>query len=897
MTGQQLGHYQILEKLGEGGMGVVYKAEDTKLERTVALKFLAEHLLNDEDAKQRFLREAKAAAALSHPNICHVYEIDEANGKTFIAMEFLEGEPLEERIAKGPLPIKDALDIARQVAEGLQAAHEKNVVHRDIKPANILIDAKGRAVVMDFGLARLTEASRLTKVDTAMGTVAYMSPEQAQGMDVDHGTDVWALGCVLYEMVAGQRPFLGQYDQALLYEIVNEEAPPLTSIRAGVPMELEFIVTECLAKDREDRTGAAQEVARKLRTLAEKLKSGRSTILRTTNVTGAMPAVASQMSPAQTAPRPAPRVLQATAAVLALALAAVAFLHFREAPAPRLTVVEFSADLPPGLQPGQLSLSPDGAHLAMTVEPPGSLWVRTLDSVDWHELAGTQGARYPFWSPNSANIGFFADEKLKKIALAGGPPQTITAAADGRGGSWGNDGTIVFSPDPFGRIYRVAESGGESIQVTQTLEQGTSDRFPHLLPGGRHFLYDAGGASSELNGIYLGSLEGESPRRLLPDESNSIFVPRGPRDNAGFLLFVRERTLMAQPFNSLTVQLAGGPIALSVAPPYAGNAAFYGFSASDSGALAHSATNDMGMRRLVWVDRTGAVVDRTDLVAEGLLSIALSPDGKRVAYTALAGANADIWTYDFARQTRIRLSSQPGVDHAPVWAPDGKQIAFRAINPATFGDVYLVDTDGSSAPADLIAEIVEETPSDWSQDGRFILYEKRGEKTSYDLWYLERAAQGEGWERRLFLDTPARERTPRLSPNGRYVAYTSDESGQEEVYVQPFPAGGDRTAISTEGGTGPLWSRDGRELFYVAPGNTLVAVEVSTRGEFAVGGSKRLFQHPGMVDTFWYNYDVSLDGRRFLVAEPVAADGKPLPLTNSSIRFVLNWQAKLLPAN
>ncbi len=305
VVGQTISHYRVVAKLGEGGMGIVYKAEDTTLERTVALKLLAQHLLNDEEAKERFLREAKAAAALSHPNICTVYEIAEGDGKTFIAMEFVKGETLEERIAAGPLTLKDALDIGRQVADGLEAAHEENIIHRDIKPANVMVDAKGRAKVMDFGLARLTEASRLTKTNTAMGTVAYMSPEHAQGIEVDTRTDIWALGCVLYEMICGQRPFQGQYDQALLYEIVHEEPAALTGLRTGVPVELEFIVNECLAKDRDDRTGTAQEVSRKLRTLAEKLKSGHSTILRTTQMTGAVPAAmtgAQTVNPAEALP-------------------------------------------------------------------------------------------------------------------------------------------------------------------------------------------------------------------------------------------------------------------------------------------------------------------------------------------------------------------------------------------------------------------------------------------------------------------------------------------------------------------------------------------------------------------------------------------------------------------
>ncbi|MEX2300600.1 MAG: protein kinase, partial [Bryobacterales bacterium] len=437
MIGQTISHYRIVEKLGEGGMGVVYKATDTKLDRTVALKFLAAHLLNDGEAKQRFLREAKAAAALHHANICTVHEVDEAGGITFLAMAFIEGESLEDKISRGPLPIKEALDIAQQIANGLQAAHEKGIVHRDIKPANLLLDAKGHATIMDFGLARLTEASRLTKADTTMGTVAYMSPEQAQGGEVDHRSDVWSLGCVLYEMICGQRPFQGQYDQALLYEICNQEPEPLTGLRSGVPLELEFIVGKCLAKDSSDRYQHAGDLSVDLRTLGEKLKSGRSTILRTAPAAGTRPGtpLGSQLAASlQQAPGELPvvppgavvvakgrmRLFQGFFALSVLAALALAFVHFRETP-PENPVYELTVDLPAGATLDTLSLSPDGRHLALALRQspnPTRLWVRSMDSSQARELPGTAGARYPFWSPDSRSVGFFAEGKLKKAALA-----------------------------------------------------------------------------------------------------------------------------------------------------------------------------------------------------------------------------------------------------------------------------------------------------------------------------------------------------------------------------------------------------------------------------------------------------------------------------------------------
>jgi eukaryotic-like serine/threonine-protein kinase len=900
--GSTISHYKIVEKLGEGGMGVVYKAEDTKLNRAVALKFLAAHLLSDNEAKERFLREAQAAAALHHPNICPVYEIDEADGKTFISMAYIEGETLEAKIGRGPLPIKEALEIAQQIAKGLHAAHDKGIVHRDIKPANIQVTADGQATIMDFGLARLSEASRLTKVDTAMGTVAYMSPEQAQGMEVDHRSDVWALGCVLYEMVAGLRPFKGEYDQALFYEIVQQEPEPLTSVRAGVPMELEFIVGKCLAKDRDDRTESAREVAREVRTLSDKLKSGRSTVTRTAQMTGAVPATltgAHTLNPTATLPPDAlmvgKRRLQAVyglAGVFAVALLALGFVYFTQAPPPSLPIVEFSVAAPKGLGPGQLSLSPDGRYLAMTApfRSSGSLWVRALDSDEWRKLDGTSGAPYPFWSPDSAEIGFFADGKLKKIAASGGPPQTIADASDGRGGSWGEDGTILFAPIPFGQIQRVSAAGGEPAPVTEAAEGAPSSRrFPQWLPDGRHFLY-SDVIGSVQPGIYLGSLDGEPPRRLLPDDSNPLYVAAEAELEAGFLLFVREGTLMSQPFDAGRLEFSGDAVALPVRPGRVGHNGFYGFAASKSGLLAYSDSATSGPQRLVWVDRAGAVVQKTDLVAEGLRMPRLSPDGQRVVYVGNEGSNGNVWVYDLARETRARLSNASGFNLWPVWSPDGRQVALSRDN----AQLVLRSADGSGAVIELPAEGQNLLLTDWSSDGRFLLYARQDPVSRLDLWSLERTGSGEGdWQARPFLATPSREYLARLAPNGRYVAYVSDESGRAEVYVQPFPDGGQRTTVSIAGGLAPVWSRYGKELFYVTPDDELVAVQVSTDGEFAVKGSTTLFRRTSMRNVGWAGYDVSLDGQRFLATEP--ADGEDAA-ANSSIRFVQNWRAKFLPA-
>ena len=490
MIGRTISHYKITEKLGEGGMGVVYKAEDTKLERTVALKFLAAHLLNDDEAKARFLREAKAAAGLNHPNICPVYEIGEAEGKTFLSMAFIEGEPLEPRIERGPLPLKDALDIGRQIADGLQAAHEKGVVHRDIKPANVMVDAKGRATIMDFGLARLTEASRLTKTDQTMGTVAYMSPEQAQGMEVDHRSDVWALGVVLYEMVRGQRPFQGEYDQALLFEIVHQQPEPLTGVRAGVPMELELIVGKCLAKGVEDRYGHADEIAKDLRALGEKLKSGRSTTLRTTDRAAGSPTTTSASqteSPARTWLWPA------VAAVLAIVAVALAFIAVRGQPGPATT--RLSIPLPPGQEiTSSPAISGDGQIIAYTAQQgtdAPQLYLRHLDSFEARAVAGSSGAQQPFFSPDGKWVAFFAQGHLQKAEVARGTPILLAEAALPFGGTWNQDDTIIYAASLGSGLLRIPASGGTPEVLTKPdgAAAGYAHGFPQALPGGRSVLF------------------------------------------------------------------------------------------------------------------------------------------------------------------------------------------------------------------------------------------------------------------------------------------------------------------------------------------------------------------------------------------------------------------------
>ena len=891
MVGQTISHYKLVSQLGEGGMGVVYKAEDTKLERTVALKFLAQHLLNDEEAKARFLREAKAAAALHHPNICPVYEIDDVDGKTFISMAFLKGETLEDRIAKDPLSLKDALDIARQAADGLEAAHEAAIIHRDIKPANIMVDEKGRTTIMDFGLARLTEASRLTKFDTAMGTVAYMSPEQGQGMEVDSRSDLWSLGCVLYEMVSGQRPFQGQYDQALLYEIVHEEPAALTGLRTGVPIELELLASKCLAKDREDRYQHASDTAVDLRTLGEKLKSGRSTILRTTQMPGAVPATMTAgqtVNPAEAltpdvmvVQRRSQRTLQAFAAVLALALLGVLAVYFTEAPI-ETPLRRFSFVPPPDINTDPiyagLAVSPNGRHIAFTTAgPAGMLWVQDLDQDEPRELAGTEGAILPFWSPNSEFIGFAAAGELRKVSVLGGAIGLICRLPIQQfyQGAWNPIGdTIVFGSGEGVALslYQVSAQGGtpQVLVADSDLEGATGFvSRPRFLPleTDPTLLFTLGDATNST--MYAKNLNaGQTEELGLGDRP--VYSA-----STGHLIYQPERNvydLWARPFSPESLQFTGAafPVRENARQP----------SLSEDGTLAYldgGTTTSVG---LFWVDREG------QSTAEGFIDTsspnpapALSPEGRSVAYR---DTNA-IWVQDLLRGSRVRLTDDAGPGLSPVWSPDGGQVAFSIVLPGGLYNPVLRAADGSGETIALYDPSANARVWDWSRDGRIVLAVLDRE-TGWDLWYRESTEEGFG-EPRVFLQTASNEDGARISPNGRYIAYVSDESGQREVYMQPFPEGGRRTAVSTNGGIGLRWSRDGRELFYGSEALTLFRVEVSTEGEFSVGATTRLF--PFLPDVSGAsNYDVSLDGQRFFVHTGQQRDAEgPAP----RIRIVLNW--------
>ncbi len=949
MIGQTISHYKITEKLGEGGMGVVYKAEDTKLRRVVALKFLRAELIEDPEHRERFLREAQAAAALDHPNICTIHEIDDDAGRTFLAMAFIAGLTVKDKIAERPLKLDQALDIAVQTAQGLQAAHEKGIVHRDIKGANIMVTPPGQVKIMDFGLAQLAERSKLTETTTILGTPSYMSPEQARGEKTDRRADLWSLGVVLYEMIAGRLPFVGERQEAVLYGITSEEPEPVTAQRAGLPLELEWIIGKALAKDREERYQHAEDLLVDLRSLQKKLASGRSSILKAragTQAAATQPAPTGQASPDPLARYTviedaeeagdaikyvaedtelhrsvAIRVLpqssaekieraqrlqrQAVLALLAAFVALSAVLWFRgPSPDAQRQPVRFSFTPENLVTFGSTPavISPDGRHIVFISEEDGgnNLWVRDLDRETPCSLEGTEGARHPFWSPNSQSIGFGTDAELKRIPLSGGEPTTLCdlppAGAPFRGGSWSPDGEqIVYSASR--QLFQVPSRGGAPELLFERDEAESKSNFmrPRFLPvteGSRGLVYTCFFCQSLARPVKAMSATGNKIGRSPDDVKLGILdLKTGERRElvagttpvysaSGHLVyqesFDSDSGLRALPFSLETLTATGEafPIVEAGRDP----------SMAQDGTLVYFDGAGGGGQNLVWRDREGKSLGTIGQAQENIGPLALSPDGKSVAVEAWeADGNRDIWVHDAVRGAKTRLTFDPARDGQPAWSPSGEQITFYSQREGGFG-IYSKPADGSGEADLLVDEDTGERAPDWSRDGKFVIYTANSEDTLDDLWYLKPKAGGEGYEPTPYLRTAADERIPVFSPDGRYVAYVSSESGRSEIYVRPFPEGGGKWQVSINGGTQPRWRRDGKELFYVEE-DQLKAVSVSTAQGFSPGTPKLLFRDRWLRGFAKQQYDVSADGRRFVLREAVeGASDKP-----PAIRVVQNW--------
>jgi Tol biopolymer transport system component/predicted Ser/Thr protein kinase len=878
--GTRLGPYELIAPIGAGGMGEVYRAKDTRLDRTVAVKVLPAHLSSSPESRQRFEREAKTISQLSHPHICALYDVGNQDGVEFLVMEYLEGETLSDRLLKGALPFEQVLRYGIEIADALDKAHRQGIVHRDLKPGNVMITKSG-VKLLDFGLAKAvapTTPQQLTSLPTALtqegtilGTFQYMAPEQVEGQEADARTDIFSLGTVLYEMATGQKAFSGKTQASLIAAIIERVPPPISSISPMTPPAFDRVVKTCLAKDPEDRWQTAHDVMLELKWVAE---GGSAAGLPA-------PVVARRKSREKLA-----WVLVALFAVAALVAAFVSMRLWRTAGETR--TVRASVLPPPkssfrffGLS-GAMALSPDGRFLAYVASIPEGkriLWVRPLDSVTEQALSGTEDATFPFWSPDSRYIGFFANDRLKKIAVAGGPALTICPAVDGRGGTWSRDGSILFalrnSP-----IYRVAETGGSAVEVTKldASRADTSHRWPAALPDGRHFLYLASpqGSASDSNALFFVSIDGKENRKLLqPAPMNALYASR-------HLLYARENTLMAQPFDPDRGRFVGEafPIAESLfVDPLFSHAAF---SASENGVLAYQTGEAILGARFSWYDRTGRELGPA--MSESIMArgFRLSPDDSRLAANLfdLAGGNMDIWVIDLKRGARSRLTFEPTIETSPVWSPDGTRIAYFSDRK---GQPLLVKSASGTAGEEILFQSEDaKSPTSWSTDGRFLLFNRNLPKTKTDVWVLPLFGDRKPFPlvQSAFID-----RNGQFSPDGRWVAYVSDESGRLEIYVVPFPGPGGKWQVSTGiGGTVPHWSADGTELFYVTGDRDLMTVEVKSGSEFQTSSPKPLFSL-SMLTTVTA-FEVSRDGRRFL-------QGIPRDTTGSPVTLVLNWTAEL----
>jgi Tol biopolymer transport system component/predicted Ser/Thr protein kinase len=883
-AGARLGPYEILAPLGSGGMGEVYRARDTRLERTVAVKVLPAHLSSSAESRQRFEREAKTISQLSHPHICALYDVGNQEGVEFLVMEYLEGETLSDRLLKGALPFEQVLRYGIEIADALDKAHRQGIVHRDLKPGNIMLTKSG-VKLLDFGLAKamappaqqssltaLPTQQGLTQEGTILGTFQYMAPEQLEGKEADARADIFAFGATLYEMATGKKAFSASSQASLITAIMSTDPAPISSVQPMSPPALDRVVRTCLAKDPEDRWQSAGDVAKELRWISEGSAAGL-----------AAPAVVSSRR------RLRERIAWVAAAAAAAAAIWLAVAGPRRPVVPRATIRAFVPQ-PRGTQfffmgpgAGSLTLSPDGKFLTFAAMGADGLklWLRPLDGTEARPIAGTEDGQYPFWSPDSRFIGFFGRGKLKKIAVSGGAAIDICdVTGDPRGGTWSRDGVILFEPHWREGLSRVSADGGVSQPVTRIDEKRreTTHRFPLFLPDGRHYLYLAGSHVAEdtsgENAIYLGELGSADRRLLLHVRSNVIYA-------SGHLLYVRGRQLVAQKFDPKRLTLEGE--ATNVADGVRYERGFFQgvFSASETGILAFQRGEPVTLTRVRWFERSGKPGQYLTEPGEHF-DAKLSPDEKTAAVST--GDPGDVWLYDLARGIRTRLTFDPMTDTGPVWSPDGKTIYYSSDRKIHWR-IYRRSVSGAGQEEVMTTDTEPAAAWDMSPNGRFLVFERSASRarTNLDLWIMPLTGGGKATP---FLAAPFSESQASFAPDGRWLAYTSDESGREEVYVTSFPGHEGKWQISSGGGTAPRWRRDGREIFYVAPDSRIHSVEVRPGEAFQAGAPRPLFATQ-IARMPWAFYDVTADGQRFLITELVGSE-EPEPIT-----LVVDWTAGL----
>ena len=928
-AGSRLGPYEIAAPIGAGGMGEVYRARDTRLGRDVAIKVLPQHLSGDAGRRERFEREARVISTLNHPHICTLFDIgsqETPQGTVeFLVMEHIEGETLAGRLLKGPLPPEQVLRTALEIADALDRAHRQGVIHRDLKPANVMLTRSG-AKLLDFGLAKLTEgraaqgagsgpsggsagagaagsaagrafaegsllatATRdLTTAGALLGTFQYMAPEQLEGREADARTDIFAFGVLVYEMATGRKAFEGKSQASLIASVLKEQPRPISEWQPLSPAGLERVVRACMAKDPDDRVQTARDVKMQLEWVADGSLAGVSSGSGARAAGASSPGVTLAGQPAGgVAPAPAParpRRIALIAAPVLLAFGALAagvgyVLH----PAPARQLLRVNLQLPPktqlDLQNASLALSPDGrtlAYSASTGDGRQQLWVRPLDSLQAQPLAGTENATYPFWSPDGRFLGFFADQKLKKVQAGGGTVQTLCDAQDGRGATWNAAGQIVFAPDPYGGLKIVSSAGGVPASLTTPETEGTTHRLPCFLPDGRHVLFFLGQPGKEsASGINAVDLGTKKVTLVARENSGGRFVA------PGHLVFVREGNLLAQPMDPSSLKLTGEAVPIAEKVQFNPNRWTGAFTLSDSGALLYQNGSDVVKGRLTWYDIDGKEQETIGEPAS-IVEIALAPDQKRAAATVVSGNGAgsgNIWIYDLVRGVGSRFTFDAEGASSPLWSPDGRQVAYTD----STNRIFIKAADGASEPRALVPEAgVNRQLTSWLPDGSGILFWVQNPKTGFDILLLP-VGGGDG-KARPILATAANEAGARISPDGRWLLYVSDESGRREAYVASYPGSGGKWQVSPSGATSGGWVEGGKRILYTDLDGRLNSVDVSVQGaNLSIGAPHQLFGGRALSSAG----DITHDGKRLLMVRPTEEAGQ------STLVLVTDWTAAL----
>jgi Tol biopolymer transport system component len=892
--GAKFGPYEILSPAGVGGMGEVYKARDTRLDRTVAIKVLTSNLASDATFRERFDREARTVSSLQHPHICVLHDIGEQEGVNFLVMEYLEGETLADRLAKGPLPAEQVLRYATEIADALDRAHQAGIVHRDLKPGNVMLTKAG-AKVLDFGLAKggapamaasamtamVTQTKPLTAEGSIVGTFQYMAPETLEGREADARSDIFSFGALVYEMLTGKRAFSGKTQASVIAAVLASEPAPISSVQPMTPPALDRLVRTCLSKDPDERFHSAHDLVLQLRWIAD------------AGSQAGIPA------PVVVKRKYRERIAWALASLMSLAAIAFAVGFWLRTPQPGIAVR--AAVMPPKDQvydAFSFALSPDGKRLVFVATDArngkSQLWVRPLNAASAQELTGTEDAEFPFWSPDSKSIGFFAQGKLRRIDAGGGPVLALADAPGGRGGSWSSTGVIIFSRTYTGEgLYRVPETGGPASEATAFGKTRGEDshRFPFFLPDGQHFLFYISSVATPsgskegdtVAGVYLGDLKSTTYKYLLHTDSNAQF-------GNGYMFYLQQQNLMAQPFNPSRGEVTAPPVPVAQHVRYNSDRWVGAFSVSSQGVLSYLA-GEQALRQLQWFSRDGKPVGVVG--TPGVLGHpALSPDGHKVAVSLdpASSANRDIWIYELERGNATRLTFNDAADNIPIWSSDGSRVAY-ANDRNGYDEIYVRASTGLGdeellTPSDKQHDSSKQ-PSDWTPDGRSMLYTNFGSGLPPKLW-IHDTTTGKGDY--PLLKTNSSEAEGKFSPDGHWLSYTSEETGRPEIYVVPYPGLNGKWQVSTTGGSQARWRKDGKEIVFVTPEGNLMSAAVSIVGNsFRVEAPKLLFATKIMDATrSYWQYDMTGDAQKFLINTRMEQAKEPITL-------YANWPAELKP--